>query len=581
MFFVRRLFTPSRFARTAAVAVVALSTFAMTLSPLGNLLAQDKQPAGQSGSAVPAATDPVVVVTIGSVNQLTQDLNYLSGAIGQPQFGGMFAMMAGSLTQGIDTNQPVGVLVPLIDGSPEPIALIPTSDVKVLLKRHEDKTGPADELADGTLVLAIGANTVFIRQVGNWAVLARNRNVLDRAPADPSAALGQLGSDYDLGVRLDMQQLPEAVRDSVIAQLRQGFDQAMSRQGGEDAESSREYAQRSMDQLEQMIKQTDELMVGIDIDSKGKRIVVDLSFTALPGTKLAKMYASQQPIPSAYSMVVRDDAAAYYHAATSISPETVQEARAGVDSMLKMFAQAVQKSDKLDKAEADDATEVVNRIADLVLESYKEGKLDSGALLLTDAGSMKFVMGGFVSDGNEAAAILKDIAGKVKGHGDAPDFEFDRDTYHGVNLHLVSAKVPAKDDEVRKIFGDTVRVHVGTADKAVYVALGDQSLPLLKEMIDAAASPASSASADLVSVEVNLMPILQYAQSVEANDDIAAMIDALSRADDAGTLHATSSPVVNGQKTRVVLGDGLLRAIGGAVRQAQAKQLQQQNTGGF
>lgn len=577
--FVSRFFTPSRFSRSAAVVAVVMATVAVAFSPLGKVSAQDNPPAVQGDSAaVPAATEPVVIVTVGSINQLTQDLNYLSGAVGQPQFGGIFAMMAGNFAQGIDTTQPVGVLVPLIDGAPEPIAVIPTADVKAVLKRLEDKMGgPADELDDGTLVVAIGANTVFIRQVGNWAVLARNRNVLDHAPVDPSTLIAQMGEDYDFAVRLDMQELPDHVREGMIAPLRQGFEQAMSRQSGQDGASPREYANESMDQLEQMIQQTDELMLGLDIDSKGKRIVMDVSFSAVPGTKLANTFAGQQPIPSAYSMVVREDAAGYYHAATSISAETAQDARAGIDSMLKMLSEAVQKSDKLNDADAKDVTEVVNRIAELVVASYEEGKFDAGALLLTDADSLKFVMGGFVADGGEAAAILKDIASKVEGRGDAPKFEFNRETYQGVNLHVIEADVPAKDDELRKVFGDTVRVHVGTAEKSVYAALGDQSLPLMKKMIDEAATPAAAADADLVRFEVNLMPILQYAQSVEANDDIAAMIDALSRADDAGTLRASTQSTGPGQMTRVVIGDGLLRAVGGAIRHAQAKAMQQNN----
>ncbi|WP_246112908.1 hypothetical protein [Allorhodopirellula solitaria] len=576
------IFAPSRFSRSAAVAVVALSTFATAQLPLRSVSAQDKQPisAGETVAA-PAVTDPVVVVTVGSVNQMTQDLNYLTGALGQPQVGGMFAMMAGTFTQGIDTSQPVGVLVPLVDGAPEPIALIPTADVKTVLKRLEDKTGPADELDDGTLVVAVGANTIFIRQVGNWAVLARNRRVLDQAPADPSSVIAQMGADYDLAVRLDMQQIPNSVREALVAQIRQGFDQAMSQQQGEDAESTRQYAQQSMDQLEQMISQTDDVMFGIDIDSAGKRIVLDGSFTALPGTKLAAMYADQKPIPSAFSMVVRDDAAGYFHFASSISPQAVEDASAGVDSMLKMVGQAFQKSDKLDETEAKNATEVVNRIAELVLATYQDGKVDAGAVLLTDAGSMKFVMGGYVADGAEAAAILQDIASKAEGHSDAPRFEFDRETYNGVKMHLIAADVPEKDDEVRKIFGDTVRVHIGTADKAVYVALGDQSVPLMKELIDSAATPSASAATELARFEINLMPILQYTQSVEANDGISSMIDALSRADDPGTLRAVSEPIDNGQSTRVVLRDGLLRAIGGAIRQAQAQQMQQQNSGQF
>jgi len=571
---------PSRFTRIAGLAVGTFAALAVTFLPLVRISAQEESLVPPPVEITVGATDPVVVMTLGSINQLTQDLNYLSGVVGQPQFGGMFAMMAGTFTQGIDTSQPVGVLVPLVDGSPEPIALLPTSDVKTVLKRLEAQTGPAEELDDGTLVIAIGANTIYIRQIGNWAVLARNRAVLDQAPADPSALISEMGSNYDIAVRLDMQQIPASVRDALIGQLRQGFDQAMQRQGGEEAESARQYAEQSMEQLEQVISQTDDLMFGINIDSAGQQIVVDASFTAIPGTKLATMYAGQQPIPSAYSMVVRDGAAAYFHAASSIGPDAAEQARAGVENALKMMGSALGQTDKLNESEKGEATEVANRIADLVLASYEEGKLDMGGLMLADAGKMQFVFGCFLSDGGEAASIVKDIANKLEGSGDAPRFEFDRDTYQGVTMHLVEAGIPADEDELRKVFGETARLHIGTGEKSVYLAMGDQSVDLLKEMIDAAAKPAAVASADIGTFEMNMMPILQYAQSVESNESIASMIDALSRATDGGKLRVTTTPIDNGQSSRIILGDGMLRAIGGAVRQAQMKKMQE-NGGGF
>jgi len=577
---VRRMTAPSRFTRIAGLAVGTFAALAVTFLPLVRISAQEESLVPPPVEITVGATDPVVVMTLGSINQLTQDLNYLSGVVGQPQFGGMFAMMAGTFTQGIDTSQPVGVLVPLVDGSPEPIALLPTSDVKTVLKRLEAQTGPAEELDDGTLVIAIGANTIYIRQIGNWAVLARNRAVLDQAPADPSALISEMGSNYDIAVRLDMQQIPASVRDALIGQLRQGFDQAMQRQGGEEAESARQYAEQSMEQLEQVISQTDDLMFGINIDSAGQQIVVDASFTAIPGTKLATMYAGQQPIPSAYSMVVRDGAAAYFHAASSIGPDAAEQARAGVENALKMMGSALGQTDKLNESEKGEATEVANRIADLVLASYEEGKLDMGGLMLADAGKMQFVFGCFLSDGGEAASIVKDIANKLEGSGDAPRFEFDRDTYQGVTMHLVEAGIPADEDELRKVFGETARLHIGTGEKSVYLAMGDQSVDLLKEMIDAAAKPAAVASADIGTFEMNMMPILQYAQSVESNESIASMIDALSRATDGGKLRVTTTPIDNGQSSRIILGDGMLRAIGGAVRQAQMKKMQE-NGGGF
>jgi hypothetical protein len=554
--------------------LAALVAVAGIASPFTSVMAQEKLTPGGGSAVAGQSTEPVVVVTLGSIDQLTRDLNYLSGAIGQPQLGGMFAMMAGTFTQGIDTSQPVGVIVPLIDGAPEPIALLPTANVKTVLKRMEAQVGPADELDDGTMVIAIGANTVFIRQIGNWAVLARNRSVLDRAPADPSAIISEMGTDYDIAVRLDVQQVPPPMRDALIGQIRQGFDQAMKQQQNGD-EAAMEYAAQSIEQLEQVIDQTKELMIGIDIDSANRRIMLETEFTAVAGTKLARIYDGQKPIPSAYSSVIREDAAGYVHFASSIGPEALEQAQTSVDGAMQMLGSALSQTDKLSEAEQAEATDMIRRVVELMMASAKEGKSDFGALLLTDANQLQFAMGAFVSDGGEAASIVKDVAAKVQGHGDAPRFEFDVNNYKGVNMHLVEADVPADEDEVRKIFGEQVRVHIGTGPKAIYVALGDDSLPLMKQLIDSEATPVAPSGNTLMQLEVNLMPILQFAQSVENNDAIAAMIDALSRADDAGELRIVSEAIENGQVSRFIIGDGMLQAIGAAARQAQQAKMNQ------
>lgn len=552
----------------------ALAATAALLVPASNLSAQERlQPGG--GSAVAGATDPVLVVTLSSINQLTQDINYISGAVGQPQAGGIFAMMAATFTQGIDTNQPIGIVVPLVDGAPEPMALIPTPDIKVVLKRLENQTGPADELDDGTLVLAIGANTVFIRQVGSWAVLARNRQVLDAAPADPAALLSEDAANYDLAFRLDMQQIPADTRDALIAQLRQGFDQALSRQQGEQAEATRKMAEGSFEQIEQIISQTDDLAIGIDIDSLGRQVGLEIEFTALPGTDLAKLYEGQKPIASQFRTVIRDDAAAYFHGAASVGPETVEQARGSIDQIMQMARQAISSEDRLTPDQQEDAADMVERIVDLIVDSYGEGKFDAGAVLNTSGGQLEFVFGSFVKDGNEAAKIVQDIADKVKNETDAPRFEFNRGTHNGVTMHMIEADVPASEDEVQKIFGDAVRVHIGTGAKSVYVALGDNSVPALKRLIDAGATPQAAGDSLLSQLQVKLLPIMQFAQGIENNDVISAMIDALARAGDGGKLTIQSEVIDNGTITRVTLGDGLLQAIGAASRQAQAARMQQ------
>ena len=226
----------------------AAATFTMLLP--SSLLAQEKLQKVGGSATMSDGTEPVAVITIGSISKLMQDVNYVTGIAGQPQAGGLFQVMAGTFTQGIDTSQPIGILVPMVDGLPEPIAVIPTPNVKTVLKRLEPQTGPVDELDDGTLVIAVGANTVYIRQSGEWAVAARTRDVLALAPADPTVLFTGMGNAYDLAFRVKMQQIPEDTRNMLIGQMRQGFEQAMAQNPGS---TSPEMAENTIDQLLSLI----------------------------------------------------------------------------------------------------------------------------------------------------------------------------------------------------------------------------------------------------------------------------------------------------------------------------------------
>ncbi len=548
------------------LAAMVMALVAMATAVPARVMAQ--------GSDELTATDPVVSVAIGPINKLTQDVNYLTGTVGQAQVGGMFSMMAGMFTSGLDTTRPSAVIVPLVNGAPQPIALVPVLDLKMFLKRLEPQIGPADELDDGTLVIAVGASTVFIREVEKWAVLAPQKQLLDLAPSDPAEILEGIDGDYDLSVRLQMQQVPTEMRELLTAQIRQGYEQAMAQQQNSDAEAAREMAESSLDQLEQLIEETDELSFGFNVNQTVKQVQFNGSFTAVPGSDLAAIYGGQQAIPSRFSSVIREDAAAYYHGAASIAPEAVAQTR----TTLKMYLQAIDNQlaaeDSLDEQQRAELSEMIERISDLALASIEEGKADVGALLLADQNDFRFVFGSFVADGNEAAQIVKDLAEKVQNEPGAPTFKFDVDSYKGVNMHVVESEIPPGKDEARQMFGDALRVHIGTGDKAVFVALGNGSEDLLKELIDQGDSDTTS-NRPVGQLKFTLLPILQYAQSIETNDAVGAMINALSTAPDPGVVTIVSQSVENGAKSQVSVGEGLLRAVGAAIQQSQQAAQQQ------
>ncbi len=555
---------------------IALAAFALPATLPASLLAQEKLlPGGGSAPGLSADNEPVLVLTIASMDKLMKDVNYMTGTLGQPQAGGMFQMMAATFTQGIDPTQPIGVLLPMVDGAPEPIAMIPTPDVNTVLDRLKAQIGPVDKLDDGTLAIAVGVNTIYIRQNGGWAVFARNRDLLAMAPADPTTLFEGMGNNYDLAFRVRMQQVPAETRGMLVAQLRQGFEQAMARQNDDDAEAGRKMAENSIAQIELLIQDTDELSFGFNIDAANQQLVTDFEFTAVDGSDLAEMYSGQKAIPSRFTSVIRPSAAAYYHGASSISPKSIELTRTSLESSISTIRTALEREENLSPGDRADITEMVDRIAELAVNSISEGKIDMGAMLIADPDQFRFVLGAFISDGNEAAQIVKDLAEKVKDEPKAPRFMFDQSQYNGVTMHLIEADVPADKDEARKIFGDTLRVHIGTAEKAVYVAVGDDSEAEMKRLIDAGDQNLGG-QRPLAQLRFTLLPVLEYAQSIEENDVVAAMITALTSSPDPGLVSVISDSLPNGAKSQIIMGEGLLKAIGSAVMAAQRAKMQGQ-----
>ena len=548
----------------------AAATFTMLLP--SSLLAQEKLQKVGGSATMSDGTEPVAVITIGSISKLMQDVNYVTGIAGQPQAGGLFQVMAGTFTQGIDTSQPIGILVPMVDGLPEPIAVIPTPNVKTVLKRLEPQTGPVDELDDGTLVIAVGANTVYIRQSGEWAVAARTRDVLALAPADPTVLFTGMGNAYDLAFRVKMQQIPEDTRNMLIGQMRQGFEQAMAQNPGS---TSPEMAENTIDQLERMINESDEFNFGINIDEANKQIAMDFAYVALAGTELADIYNGQKSIPSKFASFINPAAAAYLHGATSVSPAAVEATTKSLETTFETISGAL-TAEGLPAEQAAEISEMIDRVGDLYLKSIAEGKMDMGIQLIANEQRFQILIGAFISDGNEAAQIVKDLAAKVDeaaaGKENAPRFKFDQGTYNGITMHVIEADVPESEEEARRIFGEVLRIHLGTGPKSLYAAVGKESEAMLKKFIDSGANDAGANDRPVGQMRFTLLPVLKFAQTIDDNEVISTMINSLESAPDPGELQMVNKVVPNGIKIKFAMGEGLIKAIGEAIAASQGNQ---------
>ena len=84
---------------------------------------------------------------------------------------------------------------------------------------------------------------------------------------------------------------------------------------------------------------------------------------------------------------------------------------------------------------------IVNQLLDVADATVKAASMDCGASLVLKPGSLGFVAGGFVADGEKLADAVKKLAGlAAKKDPNFPGINFDAETYEGVTFH--TAKIP-------------------------------------------------------------------------------------------------------------------------------------------
>jgi hypothetical protein len=144
--------------------------------------------------------------------------------------------------------------------------------------------------------------------------------------------------------------------------------------------------------------------------------------------------------------------------------------------------------------------------------------------------------------------------------------------YKDVTFHTMQAPVPEDEEEARKLFGEKLDIAVGIGQKAVYFALGRNSLDEVKKVIDAsAASPAKRVAP--MEMSIALTPILNAAKEFADEDDkpqvemVANML--ANEANGRDHVRITTKSAENGIRMRIEAEEGVLRAIGMAGMQAQ------------
>lgn len=513
----------------------------------------------------------MAVVSISGYDQLVGDLDYIGQQIerpGLPQMleGALAAMTAGRGTVGLDKARPWGVAIQTDGMQFEPLAFVPVTKLDDVIKTVATVTGTQPEKTDGVYELQAGAQTVYVKENNGWAYITRSSEALNAVPADPMALLDGLNEKYDFAVRVYVQNIPEVFRNLAVQQLRQGVELGLDRLPDEDEEAyqtRRRIVQNQLQQITSLVEDTNQLTFGWSIEPQNKKTYLQVSLTALPGTKLARQASELGEVKTDYAGFLTSDAAIRMNLTSKATdPEDIAQSVAMLDAMA---ARAKKQIDEDTELPSDEARETIKSaltdIMNVLKKTVEGGKFDAGALVKLDPEALTIAIGGHVADGPALEGALRKLAEVASEEPGFQGVEWNVAEHEGIRFH--STKAPVDEEKAQKFLGEQLEVVAGVGPTSFYIALGKSPLDTLKGIIDQSKANPAKAVAPMQLV-ISLGDVLNFAAAQDGDPNTARIAESLAGPDVEDEVLITLSTIENGFQYHVELEQGVLKAIGQA-----------------
>jgi hypothetical protein len=467
--------------------------------------------------ALPARAEekaaPTLVVRIKSLDGLISDARYLAEAAGKgeeaKQVEAMIKGLAGPKGQieGFDTTKPLAVYGRLAVKFEESqlVLMVPISDEKPLLdalKRLDITVEKKDDIykVDLPFPVPFQPASVYFRFTDGYAyITVRDGKMLakERLLAPAAVFAGHTGA---LEVTLDLDQVPEKIKEVIIGQVARRIGEAKGDKKPFEPEAAHAFRIAAADELANQIKAvvTDgkELRLKVELDRKNAEGVVSIRFIAKPGTKLAASLGEVGQEKSILANLGSADSAASGRVFASMPQGLRKPFDKFTDAMMTLARE---------HAPDDTARDLMDKIFKATRPTLRAAELDAGFDLRGPraSGHYTLVAGVAIKEGAEIEKALRALHAAAP--AEARDFiTLDAEKAGSINIHRVSVPADKIDREVKRILGDGPAYFAVRKD-AVLMAAGDKALDSIKEVL--ARDPKAGKLIQLESSVARLAPL--------------------------------------------------------------------------
>ena len=524
----------------------------------------------------PAATKPVVVVSVSGVDDVLQSMQSVCKAVSL-DVTQMVATWGDGWTKGLDRSRPVGVVVQTDGKTFQTLGFLPIDNLNELFAAMADRIGEPQDAGDGLFEITM-PTPLYVKQREGWAFIAQDADLLTDLPEDPVQLLMGLETEYDVAVRAYVNNIPPMFRQMAMGWTQFGIQEQLSQLDGlKDARSAmqRKLITNSADQLQALINDTDMITFGWTVDSSSNTTQFDVGITAIEGTPTAERMETIKQATSEFAGFLLPNAAAQMHYTSGLVSKDIDDTVAMLQAIKIRALEQLAHDQEISGHEArEDAQSVLAELIDVIIATVEAGELQGGAALVVESDSFALVAGGHLPDGAKLESSLHNLFELARREDGFPEINWNQEEYEGVRFHTLS--VPIIDSRFHRVLGEQMEFALGTGEHCGYVSVGKDPVNLIKQVMVQSRNDREKLLPP-GRMQISLLPVLKYLSSFSDQlPGLAGVDDIASNSSGQDRIIVESLPIENGAISRITLEADVLHVIAKLFQQNASQLIQAQ-----
>lgn len=484
------------------------------------------QEASEPAAAEPPA-EPLLVVHVSSIEKILARIEANLQSVERDDVleavNDFLTDQAGDL-KGFDRKRPFGVamfLPEILPPRPVTVAYAPLTSIDSLVETMQlgpvtvEKQARAPGSTEDRYELRLQrGGTRYLAVRDGYAFISRDENYLDADVATLAKLAPQLESRYDAAITLRVKAVSPLVRDVFLGFLRTQTETQLQRR---DEEPLSQYMIRranglsTLELIERVIRDGEQLTLGIDLPEGSESTVVELNVDAAADSEFAQYLTDLASHPSSYGAMVNDREPFTFSASWMMEPREQKLGTEWIKSLERSLNERLAVGDPASetRAASGGAAEPpsyssVTRVIDPLQAMVDAGHLDVCVQFrAVDDGQMALVGAMHLVGGETFASGLRETLSTLKAQGDDLNVTLDAERHGGIVFHrLQASQIPERE---QRLYGSSgPGLYVGSSARTLWFAVGgSRAMTELKSAIDrveasATEPPARQAPVQLV-----------------------------------------------------------------------------------